>query len=80
MLQFCHLTRYFSISGLPRAYNKDLQEDKEALFDSVSTVQDCLSILLGMCIYLLLYIYTCSIPKPIPISILISIPIPIPYP
>jgi argininosuccinate lyase len=30
------------IKGLPLAYNKDLQEDKEALFDSVKTVQACL--------------------------------------
>lgn len=34
--------------GLPRAYNKDLQEDKEALFDTTSTVNDCLSIWLGV--------------------------------
>jgi argininosuccinate lyase len=27
---------------LPLAYNKDLQEDKEALFDAVNTVQACL--------------------------------------
>ena len=30
------------IKGLPRAYNKDFQEDKEALFDGVRTVLDCL--------------------------------------
>lgn len=38
------------MKGLPLAYNKDLQEDKEALFDSVKTVQACLeamTILLG---------------------------------
>ena len=38
------------MKGLPLAYNKDLQEDKEALFDSVKTVQGCLeamTILLG---------------------------------
>jgi argininosuccinate lyase len=38
------------IKGLPLAYNKDLQEDKEALFDSVKTVKACLeamTILLG---------------------------------
>lgn len=29
--------------GLPLAYNKDLQEDKEALFDAVDTLRDCLS-------------------------------------
>ncbi len=31
-----------ALKGLPLAYNKDLQEDKEALFDSVSTVKQCL--------------------------------------
>jgi argininosuccinate lyase len=30
------------LKGLPLAYNKDLQEDKEALFDSVKTVKACL--------------------------------------
>jgi argininosuccinate lyase len=30
------------MKGLPLAYNKDLQEDKEALFDTVITVQSCL--------------------------------------
>ncbi|HHP7243055.1 MAG TPA: argininosuccinate lyase [Elainellaceae cyanobacterium] len=30
------------MKGLPLAYNKDLQEDKEALFDSIKTVQACL--------------------------------------
>ena len=30
------------IKGLPLAYNKDFQEDKEALFDGVRTVLDCL--------------------------------------
>lgn len=30
------------MKGLPLAYNKDLQEDKEALFDSVKTVRGCL--------------------------------------
>ncbi len=30
------------IKGLPLAYNKDFQEDKEALFDGVKTVLDCL--------------------------------------
>src|SRR3989338_3072298 len=33
------------IKGLPLAYNKDLQEDKEALFDSVDTILDILEIL-----------------------------------
>jgi len=30
------------IKGLPLAYNKDFQEDKEALFDTVRTALDCL--------------------------------------
>jgi argininosuccinate lyase len=30
------------MKGLPLAYNKDLQEDKEALFDGVKTVRACL--------------------------------------
>ena len=29
------------MKGLPLAYNKDLQEDKEALFDGVKTVRSC---------------------------------------
>ncbi len=32
------------LKGQPLAYNKDLQEDKEALFDAVDTVLDCLRI------------------------------------
>ncbi|MEA5536577.1 argininosuccinate lyase [Crocosphaera sp. XPORK-15E] len=38
------------MKGLPLAYNKDLQEDKEAIFDGVKTVKACLeamTILLG---------------------------------
>ncbi|ADI63491.1 argininosuccinate lyase [Trichormus azollae] len=30
------------IKGLPLAYNKDLQEDKEGIFDSVNTIKACL--------------------------------------
>jgi argininosuccinate lyase len=30
------------MKGLPLAYNKDLQDDKEGLFDTVKTVQGCL--------------------------------------
>ncbi|NEQ57720.1 MAG: argininosuccinate lyase [Moorea sp. SIO4A1] len=30
------------MKGLPLAYNKDLQEDKEALFDSVNTIKACM--------------------------------------
>jgi argininosuccinate lyase len=32
------------VKGLPLAYNRDLQEDKQRLFDSVDTVQACLEI------------------------------------
>jgi argininosuccinate lyase len=37
-----------TLKGLPRAYNKDLQEDKEPLFDTASTINDCLLITLGV--------------------------------
>lgn len=32
------------LKGLPLAYNKDMQEDKEAIFDSIDTLKQCLSI------------------------------------
>ncbi len=32
------------MKGLPLAYNRDLQEDKEALFDAVDTTLDCLQV------------------------------------
>jgi argininosuccinate lyase len=41
---FGHLQAILTImKGLPLAYNKDLQEDKEGLFDAVRTVQVCLT-------------------------------------
>lgn len=33
-----------TMKGLPLAYNKDMQEDKEALFDTVDTLSACLAI------------------------------------
>ncbi len=36
------------MKGLPLAYNKDMQEDKEAIFDSVDTVKLCLPIFTKM--------------------------------
>ena len=33
-----------TLKGLPLAYNKDMQEDKQAVFDTVDTVQMCLNI------------------------------------
>ena len=37
-----------TLKGLPRAYNKDLQEDKVPLFEAVDTVRDCLAIATGV--------------------------------
>jgi argininosuccinate lyase len=36
------------LKGLPYAYDKDLQEDKEVLFDSLDTVFSCLKMFRGM--------------------------------
>lgn len=36
------------MKGLPLAYNKDMQEDKEPLFDAFETVQACLGLLAPM--------------------------------
>ena len=36
------------LKGLPLAYNKDMQEDKEAIFDSLDTVKKCISIFTPM--------------------------------
>ena len=36
------------MKGLPLAYNKDMQEDKEAIFDSVDTVKLCIPVFCGM--------------------------------
>ena len=37
-----------TLKGLPLAYNKDMQEDKEAIFDSIETVEMCLEIFAPM--------------------------------
>ncbi len=37
-----------TLKGIPLAYNKDMQEDKEAIFDSLETVKKCLSIFAPM--------------------------------
>lgn len=37
-----------TLKGLPRAYNKDLQEDKILLFEAVDSVKDCLAIATGV--------------------------------
>jgi len=37
-----------TLKGLPLAYNKDMQEDKESVFDAVDTVVQCLQVLTPM--------------------------------
>ncbi len=34
-----------TLKGLPLCYNKDMQEDKEPLFDTLDTVNDCLAVM-----------------------------------
>ena len=36
------------LKGIPLAYNKDMQEDKEAIFDAADTVKMCLSVMTPM--------------------------------
>ena len=36
------------MKGLPLAYNKDMQEDKEAIFDAIDTVELCLPVFAAM--------------------------------
>ena len=37
-----------TLKGLPLAYNKDMQEDKESVFDACDTVKMCLQVFTGM--------------------------------
>ncbi|TPX39281.1 argininosuccinate lyase [Synchytrium endobioticum] len=37
-----------TLKGLPSTYNKDLQEDKEPLFDAIDTISGCLQISAGV--------------------------------
>ena len=37
-----------TLKGLPLAYNKDMQEDKESVFDACDTVKMCLEVFTGM--------------------------------
>jgi argininosuccinate lyase len=34
-----------TLKGLPLAYNKDMQEDKESLFDTIDTIEQCLLVM-----------------------------------
>lgn len=37
-----------TLKGLPLAYNKDMQEDKEAMFDAIDTLEACLKVMTPM--------------------------------
>ena len=37
-----------TMKGLPLAYNKDMQEDKEGTFDAIDTVKECISMFMQM--------------------------------
>lgn len=37
-----------TMKGLPLAYNKDMQEDKEMSFDSMDTISSCIRLMIGM--------------------------------
>ncbi len=37
-----------TMKGLPLAYNKDMQEDKEGVFDAIDTVTTCITLFTGM--------------------------------
>ena len=39
-----HAALLATMKGLPLAYNKDMQEDKEAVFDTADTVRSCLQV------------------------------------
>jgi len=46
---FGHLTGFLAtMKALPLSYNRDMQEDKEALFDTVDTLSSCLETMAGM--------------------------------
>ena len=37
-----------TLKGIPLAYNKDMQEDKELVFDAIDTVKGCIALFTGM--------------------------------
>lgn len=37
-----------TMKGIPLAYNKDMQEDKEFTFDAIDTVKGCIALFNGM--------------------------------
>ncbi len=42
------LSMLTTMKGIPLAYNKDMQEDKELTFDAIDTVKGCISLFNGM--------------------------------
>ena len=42
------MTLFTMLKALPLAYNKDMQEDKEAVFDAIDTVKQCLEVFTPM--------------------------------
>ena len=42
------MTILTTMKGIPLAYNKDMQEDKELTFDAIDTVKGCLALFTGM--------------------------------
>lgn len=42
------MTLFTMLKALPLAYNKDMQEDKEAMFDAIDTVKQCLEVFTPM--------------------------------
>ena len=48
------------MKGLPLAYNKDMQEDKEAIFDAVDTLELCLKTITDVYKRQALYCPPCS--------------------
>lgn len=42
------MTLLTTMKGIPLAYNKDMQEDKELTFDAIDTVKGCLALFTGM--------------------------------
>jgi argininosuccinate lyase len=52
------ITLLTMMKGLPLAYNKDMQEDKEAIFDAIDTVSLCLSVFSKMLATTKIKVYT----------------------
>ena len=48
-----------TMKGIPLAYNKDMQEDKELTFDAIDTVKGCIALFTGMVSTCLLYTSRC---------------------